>query len=163
MVINISKPFAEYCGIAATAAAGVAGIVSIFNGVGRVLFGALFDKLGFKVPMVMNAVITVLAGIVILMANGSQSAALMILAFILIGAAYGGGPTACSACCAGKFGRKNYAVNFPIFNLNLIISSIVGPMLVNGDSYNMGFTCIIVFGVISAVLALLIRKPANAA
>ena len=61
------------------------------------------------------------------------------------------------------FGRKNYAVNFPIFNLNLIISSIVGPMLVNGDSYNLGFTCIIVFGVISAVLALLIRKPANAA
>lgn len=161
VVINISKPFAEYCGIAATAAAGVAGIVSIFNGVGRVLFGALFDKLGFKGPMFLNAVLCVLAGIFIFLANGTQSAVLMIVAFVLIGAAYGGGPTACSACCAGMFGRKHYAVNFPIFNLNLIVASIVGPMLVNGNSYNLGFTCIIVFGVISAVLALLLRKPAT--
>ena len=162
IVINISKPFAEYCGIAATAAAGVAGIVSIFNGVGRVLFGALFDRLGFKIPMLLNAVFCVLAGIFVFLANGAQSAALMIVAFVVIGAAYGGAPTACSACCAGMFGRQHYAVNFPIMNLNLIVASIVGPMLVNGDSYTLGFTCIIIFGVISAVLALLLRKPGNA-
>ena len=163
VVINISKPFAEYCGIAATAAAGVAGIVSIFNGVGRVVFGSLFDRLGYKIPMLINAICCIVAGIFVFMANGSHSAALMIIAFIFIGAAYGGSPTACSACCAGMFGRKHYAVNFPIMNLNLVLGSLIGPRLVNGDSYNLGFTCIIVFGVIGAVLALLLRKPADAA
>ena len=44
-------------------------------------------------------------------------------------------------------------------NLNLIVASVVGPILANSFSYNVGFMAIIVFGVVGAVLTMLLKKP----
>ena len=46
-------------------------------------------------------------------------------------------------------------------NLNLIVASVLGPMLAN-SGYTLGFTSIIVFGIASAILVFLLKKPENA-
>lgn len=157
VVINVSAPYAELF-VGAGASAGIAGIVSIANGGGRVIFGGLFDKIGYRLTMLLNGVICVVAGLVLLASQATMSTAILVIAFILIGVSYGGAPTSSSAFCAYFFGRKHYSVNFPIVNLNLIAASIVGPMLAN-NGYTLGFTCIIIFGIASAVLVFLLKKP----
>lgn len=158
IVINTSTPYAERF-VGSGAAAGVAGIVSIANGGGRVIFGGLFDRIGYRLTMLLNCAVCVAAGFVLLASLSSMSTPVLILAFILTGISYGGAPTSSSAFTAFFFGRKYYAVNFPIMNLNLIVASLVGPILANTFSYHVGFTAIIAFGVAGVVLTLLLKKP----
>lgn len=158
IVINTSTPYAEQF-VGAGAAAGIAGIVSIANGGGRVIFGGLFDKIGYRMTMLLNCAVCVVAGLVLLASLSTMSTPILVLAFILIGISYGGAPTSSSAFTAFFFGRKHYAVNFPIMNLNLIVASIIGPILANAFNYQVGFVAIIVFGVVGAVLTLLLKKP----
>lgn len=160
VVINVSAPYAEMF-VGAGASAGIAGIVSIANGGGRVIFGGLFDKLGYRLTMLLNCLVCVVAGCVLLASQATMSTAVLVIAFLLIGISYGGSPTSSSAFCAYFFGRKHYSVNFPIVNLNLIVASIISPMLEN-KGYTLGFTCIIAFGIASAVLVFLLKKPENA-
>ena len=160
VVINVSAPYAEMF-VGAGASAGIAGIVSIANGGGRVLFGGLFDKIGYRLTMLLNCLICIVAGFVLLASQATMSTVALVIAFVLIGVSYGGAPTSASAFCAYFFGRKHYSVNFPIINLNLIVASVLGPMLAN-SGYTLGFTSIIVFGIASAILVFLLKKPENA-
>ena len=161
-IINSSAPYAQlFVGENLTLAASIAGIVSIANGVGRVIFGGMFDKIGYRLTMLIDCVVFVIAALVLMASFGTKSMVVLVIAFILIGLAYGGVTPTNSAFIAYFFGRENYAVNFPIVNLNLILASFLGPMVGNGG-YMMTFGAIIVFAVIGAILVFLLKKPENA-
>lgn len=138
--------------------ASIAGIVSIANGVGRVIFGGMFDKIGYRLTMLIDCVVFVVAPWVLMASFATKSMPVLVIAFILIGLAYGGVTPTNSAFIAYFFGRENYAVNFPIVNLNLIFASFLGPMVGNGG-YMMTFGAIIVFAIVGAVLVFLLKKP----
>lgn len=160
-IINSSAPYAQlFVGENLTLAASIAGIVSIANGVGRVIFGGMFDKVGYRLTMLVDCVAYVIAALVLMASFGTKSMVILVIAFILIGLAYGGVTPTNSAFIAYFFGRENYAVNFPIVNLNLIIASFLGPMVGNGG-YMMTFGAIIVFAVIGTILVFLLKKPGN--
>ena len=40
----------------------VVGLISILNGIGRVIFGGLFDKKGYKLTMILDMIIFIAAG-----------------------------------------------------------------------------------------------------
>ena len=141
-----------------TKAAATAGIVSITNGLGRVVFGQVFDSKGYKITMLCVSVTFVISALVLMASYRTQEMPVLILAFVLIGLAYGGVTPTNSAYTAYFFGRENYALNFSITNLNLIFASYLGPMCGNG-SYMMTFTAILIFAVIGFFVALAIRKP----
>lgn len=156
-IINISTLYAgEFVGNL-TQAAAIAGVVSIANGVGRVAFGQLFDSKGFRVTMCSVCIMYIIAAAVLIASFYAGSIAILVIAFILIGLAYGGVTPTNSAFTAHFFGRKNYALNFSIVNLNLIVASYLGPMCGNG-TYTNTFICIIVFAIIGAVLTLLVKR-----
>ena len=158
-IINSSAPYAQlFVGENLTLAASIAGIVSIANGVGRVIFGGMFDKIGYRLTMLIDCVVFVVASLVLMASFATKSMPVLVIAFILIGLAYGGVTPTNSAFIAYFFGRENYAVNFPIVNLNLIFSSFLGPMVGNGG-YMMTFGAIIVFAIVGAVLVFLLKKP----
>ena len=90
----------------------------------------------------------------------SGSFILLVIAFVLIGLSYGCIPPTSSAYVAYFFGRENYGTNFAIVNLNLLISSYLGPLCGGGD-YMRTFYFIIGFTVIGFVLTLAIKKPAG--
>ena len=158
-IINSSAPYAQlFVGENLTLAASIAGIVSIANGVGRVIFGGMFDKIGYRLTMLIDCVVFVIAALVLMASYGTMNMVVLVIAFILIGLAYGGVTPTNSAFIAYFFGRENYAVNFPIVNLNLIFASFLGPMVGNGG-YMMTFGAIIVFAIVGAVLVFLLKKP----
>lgn len=158
-VINISTAYAgEFVGHNLTEAAALAGIVSIANGVGRVVFGQLFDSKGYKVTMVVITTACFLAGSAFIAADMSRSLPVLVAAFVLIGLMYGGVTPTNSAFTAYFFGRTHYALNFSITNLNLIIASYVGPLCASGEPF-FAFVLFLALAVAAFILLCCIRRP----
>lgn len=141
----------------------VVGLISIFNGIGRVIFGGLFDKLGRKKTMLLiNICFLVSVGIVIL-ALTTESFLILIAGFICCGFSYGGITPTNSAFANSFYGATNYPVNFSIVNLNLIIASfggtLAGALYDSSQSYLSTFILMIGAIVIGTICSSLIRKP----
>jgi OFA family oxalate/formate antiporter-like MFS transporter len=159
-IINISTAYAgTFLGDNLTQAAAIAGIVSIANGVGRVLFGGVFDAKGYKFTMFAVCLTFIAAGGMLLLAETTKNIYILGAAFLVIGLAYAGVVPTNSAYTAFFFGQKNYSLNFSITNLNLIFASYLGPWCANG-SYTMTFMIIIVFAIIGMAITFAIRRPA---
>lgn len=160
-IINESTVFASrFVADDLTRAAALAGVVSVANGIGRICAGQLFDSAGYRTTMLTISALYLSATGALTLAYRSGSIPLLILAFLLVGLAYGGVPPTNSAFTAYFFGRKNYAVNFSIINMNLIVASYLGP-LCGQKGFTYAFVMIAVLSVVGAVLTLSIRKSAN--
>ncbi|WP_295737866.1 MFS transporter [uncultured Oscillibacter sp.] len=141
-----------------TRAAALAGMVSIANGVGRVISGQMFDTAGYRTTMLSISVVYIAASAALTASLKTGSVPILTAAFLLVGLAYGGVPPVNSAFVAYFFGRRHYALNFSIINLNLIAASYLGP-LCGGGSYAGIFTAILIFAAAGAVLTLLVKRP----
>ena len=129
-VISQAKPFAAEVGggVDVSVITLVVGFISICNGLGRLLFGGLFDKLGWKKTMTIVNAVSLLGVLVLAAALFTKSFPLVAAGFIITGVAYGGAPTMGSAFIAKFYGQKNYPVNFSIGNMNLLVASFSGTL-----------------------------------
>jgi len=133
-------------------------IVSVFNGAGRVIIGAIFDKIGRKTTMLINLIILLCAGAVLLTGAKTAAVAIILVGLLLTGITYGGNPTISAAFASGQYGPKYFPVNFSIVNFSLIPAAIVGPMLASklitssGGHYDTTFMALIICAVIDFVL-----------
>jgi OFA family oxalate/formate antiporter-like MFS transporter len=139
-------------------------IVSVFNGAGRLFFGAIYDKAGRKKTMLANTTCMLLAGLSLLAAAYLNSATLIFAGLILAGVNYGGCPPITSAVIYRFFGRSNYAVNFSIANFLIIPAALIGPMASSlllersGGAYNSTFAMILAFAAMAYFLIFLMNK-----
>lgn len=101
----------------------VVGIISVCNGLGRVLFGGLFDRIGYKSTTRMVTIAGLIGAGLLMLAVLLKNPALLITAFLFVGLSFGGGPTMGAAFTKLFYGQKNYAVNFPIMNVSLLVAS----------------------------------------
>ncbi len=158
-VINISASYASgFLGGDLTEAAAIAGGVSVANGIGRVVFGQLFDSKGYKTTMLSVSLIFLLAGIALVGAEYTGQLPILAIGFVLIGLSYGGVTPTNSAYTAYFFGQTHYALNFSITNLNLIAASYVGPMCASGAPIT-AFLIMIGFAVAGIGLSFVIKIP----
>ena len=140
------------------------GLLSVLNGCGRVLIGAIFDKAGRKVAMTLDSIIAVIAAALIFAGMGSGSFVVMIIGFLIMGVAYGGCPVMSAAFVKASFGPAFYAGNFGVITLSLLCASFVNQGIttvfsaVNGGDYVKTMPLIIVLMVIGIVLALILPK-----
>ena len=152
-------------GVAAGTIATVVGLISIMNGIGRVIFGAMYDKCGYRVTMIVVMAAFVAAGAILMAALKSNSFAMITAGFIVGGFAYGGVTPTNSALISDFFGRTHYSLNFSLINTNLLIASfastIAGKLYDASGSYMS--TIIMMIGVVAAgfVVFLGIRRPAK--
>ncbi len=144
--------------LAVGSVATVAGLISIFNGVGRVVFGGMFDKKGRKFTMFTICGVMLAAGIITILALKGGSLVLLCLGFMLTGFAYGGAPLCCSAFISSSFGQKYFPVNYPLVNTNLVIASfgstIAGALYDSTSSYVAVLGLVAGLSVVSALLCL---------
>ncbi|MDR1785690.1 MAG: MFS transporter [Spirochaetaceae bacterium] len=143
--------------VAFNTAAGAGLLVSVFNGIGRVAVGALFDKRGRHVAMSVNSFILLGAGILLMAGAALRAPPMVILGMFLTGISFGGGPASTSALVNTYFGQKHYAMNLSVATASSIPGSILGPLLssrlqeLSGGSY--GTTFVMLTAVAVAAIA----------
>lgn len=144
----------------------IVGLISIFNGIGRIVFGWLFDKLGRLLTMIIGGVMFACGMLLILLALNSHSNAILIVAYIITGFSFGFVTPTISAFTSLFYGLKNYPTNYSIFNMNLLIASfgstIAGKIFDSAGSYVPIILMNIGLIVVGTILAILIRKPKTA-
>ena len=127
-VISIAKDISLASGLTETLAVTMVGVLSVCNGLGRIICGLIFDKFGCKKTMIYADVLTIIAGIVILIAVMNLSVILCIAGLCIVGLSFGCCPTISAAFIADFFGKKNYNLNYSVFNLNLLIASLIASL-----------------------------------
>lgn len=141
----------------------VVGLVSICNGLGRVLFGALFDKAGYKLTMIVDMIVFIVASVILILALTTGQFIFIVLGFIVGGFAYGGVTPTNSAIISDFFGRTYYPLNFSLINTNLLFASfastVAGKLYDASQSYMSTIYMMIVLTVVGFVIFLGIRRP----
>ena len=162
-VISFAKDLALSVGAEAALATTLVGILSVCNGLGRILTGALFDAMGRRFTMLFSNMLTIAAAGVTLIAVVMGSLPLCIVGLCLVGMSYGSCPTVSSAFVSAFYGQKFFPTNFSIMNFNVIGSSLMatacGSLLTFTSSYTAPFLVLLSLSLMALVLNLLIKKP----
>ena len=160
LVINDAVGIAAFFG--APAIVGL--LVSVLNGGGRIVIGAVYDRFGRKTAQVVNTLCLTGAGVLLVAGGLLGAAALVALGLLLVGLSYGGTPTMNAAVIRGDYGDKHYPVNFSICNFQLIPAAVIGPIissaLLDGfdGSYIPAFVMIIALSLAAMVMVALLQK-----
>ncbi|MCR5666701.1 MAG: MFS transporter [Eubacterium sp.] len=151
--------------VSAGTIATVVGLISIFNGIGRVIFGGIFDKKGHKFTMILDMIVFIIAALIIIASLATGSFTILTIGFIVGGIAYGGVTPTNSAIISDFFGRTNYPTNFSLINTNLIIASfastIAGKLYDSSQSYFTTMIMMIILTVVGFVVFFGVRRPKN--
>src|SRR5947209_18349438 len=161
-IISQEAPiFQELVGVGAVAAAGMVGIASIGNAVGRVFWAWVSDSITRRATFLVMFVSQVL--LFWFLPNITTASLMTVAAFVVL-MCYGGGFGTMPAFAADYFGPKNVG---PIYGLMLTawgFASVFGPLLIahmreTAGSYGGALHVIAGIMAISAVLPILVHPP----
>ncbi len=162
-VISFARDLALDVGASVGLATTLVGVLSVCNGLGRILTGALFDALGCRKTMFLAALLTIAAAGVTLLAVLLGNLPLCILGLCLTGLSYGASPTTASAFTAAFYGNQYYSTNMAIMVFNMMGSSFVatfcGSLLTSTGGFVVPFVVLLAMAALAFVLNLFIKKP----
>jgi len=162
MIISQASPMAQQLvGLTPVAAAGIVGVISIFNGLGRVFWAAVSDFIGrarvyFLLYLIQVGVFFALPHL--------HTAALFTTAVALVGLCYGGGFGTMPSFTADFFGAKYMGGIYGWILLAWGAAAIPSPILIarvrqTTGTYQTAIMIIAVVMLCSLVLPLIARRP----
>lgn len=160
--IGFGKDYFMSVGLGEGAAVTVAGLLSIFNGLGRIVSGMAFDKLGLRKAQILTSAVAILSPALALLAILLHAGWLGVIGLCLCGFTYGFSPTMSAALVAAFYGNKYFPLNFPVLNLVLIpasfSSTLAGALVTASGSYLSTFVVLTVLSVVGLAVNLSIKK-----
>ena len=139
LIAHASYIFTEG-GVPQRLAAVAVGLVSVMNGLGRIAFGALHDRFGFRVSLTADALLYIACGVTAALCVRGGVSVPLIAAMMLIGACYGAVPTISASVAQEFFGERHYGQNLSVINLNILVgafaSTIAGGIQTAAGSYS---------------------------
>ena len=99
------------------------GLISVFNAIGRVIAGWIFDRHGLTRTVSLVCAAFVLTAGVLALAVKTGRFPLLAAGFILGGIAYGGVTPTNAAFISSSYGQRFYPMNLAMINFNLIAAS----------------------------------------
>lgn len=137
------------------------GLVAVMNGLGRVIFGMLHDRCGFRVSLTLDALIYIAVGLLGYFAL-SGTTWLLLVSMMAIGACYGAVPTISASVAGEFFGPAHYGRNLSLVNLNILFaafaSTVAGALQTANGSYAPAFLLFVCLEVLALVLLLLLGR-----
>lgn len=163
LIAHASYIFVEG-GASESVAALAVGLVSVMNGLGRIVFGMLNDRCGFRISLLADAVLYIAAGLIAALVLGS-SAVVLVVVMMLIGACYGAVPTISASLAEEFFGPAHYGRNLGIVNLSILVGSFAstaaGAIQTSTGSYAQAFYLFVGLEAVALVLILLLGRTKN--
>lgn len=165
MVIKCLKNFGVFEGGLSAAAAGSAlGLLALFNGLGRVVWGTISHKLTAKYSVVLMCLMQ--AGMMFFLLGMGSKASTLAIAACWIGFNFGGNFALFPLLTLENFGPKNLGANYGAVFTSYGVGGILGPVMAGKVWDNMGtfktaFIIAAIACVAAAVLTFLLKhiKP----
>lgn len=161
-VISFAKDLAMSVNASETLAVTLVGVLSVCNGIGRILTGAFFDVIGRRKTMLYANILTICAAAVTLLSVSVNSLPLCVAGLCLTGMSYGSCPTITAAFTSSFFGMKHFSNNMAIMTFTVMVGSFVATastkVLESTGQYASVFVMLLVLTFVSLVLNLFIKK-----
>ncbi|SCZ80020.1 MFS transporter [Acidaminobacter hydrogenoformans] len=163
MIIGHVAPSILELGAEPATAAMAVGVVSVSNGVGRVVFGLGFDRIGMKKTLWLINFCLLTAGLLLSFAVSISNIGLLLLGCAFMGISYGGSPVSTSAVVHKLFGHQNFSGNFSVAVTNLLFAALIGPTVAaslqsSTGSYQTSFYVLIGIGILALGLCWLLTR-----
>lgn len=162
-VISFAKDLALSVDAPEAMAVSLVGVLSVCNGLGRILIGAIFDAVGRRKTMLLANAITIFAAAVTLLAVSVGSLPLCVAGLCLTGMSYGSCSTITSAFTSAFFGMKYFSTNMAFMTFNVmggsLIATVSSKVLEITGGYTATFVMLLSLTVIALILNIFIRKP----
>ena len=162
-VISFAKDLALSVNAPEALAVSLVGVLSVCNGIGRILTGAVFDAIGRRKTMICANILTIGAAAVTLFAVSVNSLWLCIVGLCLTGLSYGACPTITAACTSSFYGMKHFPNNMAIMTFTVMAGSLIATasntVLEATGNYFAPFVMLLVLTFVALVLNLFIKKP----
>ena len=162
-VISFAKDLALSVNAPESLAVTLVGILSVCNGFGRILTGAVFDVIGRRKTMLCANILTICAAGVTLLAVSIGSLPLCITGLCLTGMSYGACPTITAAFTSSFFGMKYFSTNMALMTFTVmggsLIATVSNKVLEATGGYTATFLMLFVLTFTALILNLFIRKP----
>lgn len=162
-VISFAKDLAISVNAPEALATSLVGVLSVCNGIGRILTGTIFDVLGRKKTMICANIITIFAAAVTLLAVSVNSLPLCILGVCLTGVSYGSCPTITAAFTSSFFGMKHFSNNMALMTFTVMVGSFIATasnrVMEATGGYTATFIMLLTMTFVALVLNVFIRKP----
>ena len=162
-VISFAKDLALSVDAPEALAVSLVGVLSVCNGLGRILTGALFDAIGRRKTMLLANVLTIGAATVTLVAVSAGSLPLCVAGLCLTGMSYGACPTITSAFTSSFFGMKYFSTNMAFMTFTVmggsLIATVSNKVLEVTGGYTATFLMLLALTFVALILNIFIRKP----
>lgn len=162
-VISFAKDLALSAGAPEALAVLLVGVLSVCNGVGRIITGAVFDVIGRRKTMLCANILTSCAAAVTLLAVSVGSLPLCIAGLCLTGISYGACPTITAAFTSSFFGMKYFSTNMAIMTFTVmggsLIATVSNKVLEMTGGYSAAFVMLLLLTFAALIMNVLIRKP----
>ena len=162
-VISFAKDLALSVKAPEALAVSLVGVLSVCNGVGRILTGALFDGIGRRKTMILANVFTIGAAAVTLLAVSVGSLPLCIAGLCITGISYGACPTITAAFTSSFFGMQYFSTNMALMTFTVmggsLIATVSNKVLELTGGYTATFGMLLSLTVVALILNIFIRKP----
>lgn len=154
--------FNVFTGTPAELSAVLVAWLALWNALGRMIVGSVFDRIGRRRAMALNFVTSAMT--VALMPVLTGNAWLMLLMYLLVGLTFGGTLTLFPATNADWFGTRHVGENYGIIFLGWGLGGVIGPLVGNFGvealgGYRMGFVVAAILALIATVMAYTLRRP----
>ena len=162
-VISFAKDLALSVNAPEALAVSLVGVLSVCNGLGRILTGALFDAIGRRKTMLLANGLTIVAAGVTLLAVSIGSLPLCIAGLCITGMSYGACPTITAAFTSSFFGMKYFSTNMALMTFTVmggsLIATVSNKVLEITGGYTATFMMLLALTFFALVLNIFIRKP----
>ena len=160
MIAHAQYVFQEGGASGSLATLGV-GLMSVMNGLGRIVFGMVHDRCGFRVSLAVDALVYIAVGILCYFALDGVTW-LLLASMMVMGACYGAVPTISASVAEDFFGPAHYGRNLGLVNLNILFaafaSTVVGAIQTSSGSYAPAFLLFVGLEAVAFILILVLSK-----
>lgn len=162
-VISFARDLVISVDAAPALATTLVGVLSVFNGFGRIVTGAVYDVLGRRKTMIAANILTIVAAGMTLLAVQMHSLPVCIVGLCLTGMSYGSCPTVTSAFTSSFYGQKYFSTNYSLTNFNLIVAAFIASfsnsLLISSGAYTSPFVMLLILAIAALGLNVTIKRP----